>query len=499
MSTMTPTIAQPYGKAMTRMEIWQAPARGEATALMSSWRSGKTRATRKFLTRIRSVWRLLLALLPLNLAAGIALADHTRASDEVVFTKPECGTYAYAAPVPSIDGSSLVKETRGTFFCTNRDFPLTYDTLSGEVGKRIKAILSNAGTDHISKIIIADYIFSDLNTARYICAQFAVRPFDLTIYTQQAEATSSSVGISSQVETVLRTCAGKRLIIQRVGCDVFGKAACSSSNINTFHLKLMQVVRMSGLVDQIESSGNIGKGMYANLEDWVFFSRTQDRDLHSCVWPTLVALMEAGNKPQIVYSQCVQRTVHSSNDPKLLLLPFDAEKYYQEFHKAALIATRIDVVSMDFRDRRLRGALAAALRQGSTVNFIASSEWHYASVANEKQGTAEVHDIADAASLEREFPSQVRILFAETNFYSSLRNTLHHKFVTFRTQSGNVVLTGTTNMKSGAIRRNLDQAYIFSGAVADAYVGYVDWLMPQLAVTGEMPTTRPDVVLSSRK
>lgn len=462
-----------------------------------SWRSGKTRATEKYLARVRSGCCFLLAILAF--LAGFTRTDYAWASDEVLFTKPGCGTYAYSTPVPTTDGSSLVKETRGAFFCTNRDFSPTYDTLSGEVGRRIKAALSNDGTDHIRKIVIADYIFSDLNTARYICEQFEISPFDLTIYTQQAEATSSSVGISAQVETALRSCAGERINIWRVGCDVFGKAACGSSVINTFHLKLMQIVRMSGIVDQIESSGNIGKGMYANLEDWIFFSRTQDRDLHSCVWPTLVAMTEAGNNPQAVYSKCVQVTASTSRDPKLLLLPFDAEKYYSEFYGAALAAAQIDVVSMDFRDRRLRGALAAALRKGAKVNFVASTEWHYAAVTRQKQGTADVDDIADAASLEKEFPGQVRILFAETNFYSSLRNTLHHKFVAFRGENGNVVLTGTTNMKSGAIRRNLDQAYIFRDAVANAYVTYVDWLIPQLIATGGMPTARPDVVLSSRK
>ncbi|MGP4753847.1 hypothetical protein [Agrobacterium pusense] len=54
-------------------------------------------------------------------------------------------------------------------------------------------------------------------------------------------------------------------------------------------------------------------------------------------------------------------------------------------------------------------------------------------------------------------------------------------------------------MKSGAIRKNLDQAYIFRDAVADSYVTYVDWLMPQLTASEEMPTTRPDVDLSSKK
>lgn len=433
-----------------------------------------------------------LTLVALLLGVSLGSVGQSVAQSRATFTQPTCRTYAYSTPVPNASGVEQRSETLGGLFCTARDFPASFDSLSGEVGKDIASRLLNNSNNPITRVRIADYIFSDDRVARYLCEQLSVSSFELDIYSQSRASAGSRIGVYPSVEAILKDCFRDKVNIYALGCDVFG-ASCSISGINTFHLKLIEVERSSGRVDQIESSGNIGRGMYSNLEDWVFFDDVGVDNVHSCLWRFLEKAALGELNTDVNSSVCEE--IAEGGELEFILLPFNSEKYYNKFYTLAVDASEIFVVSMDFTDRRMQGALKTALRKGANVTFVASSDWYYAHILKKDQGNAIVNDIALPMELRKDFPGQVNLLFAETNYYVGFGNTLHHKFAVFRSNGINTALAGTTNMKRGAITRNLDQAYVFRGAVANQYSAYIDWLQPRVLTYDKMPSDRPTIIL----
>lgn len=406
--------------------------------------------------------------------------------DRVIFTEPECQTYSYADAVPLVGGGEI-QNTRGGFFCTSKDFSSSPELAEGSVGKEILKTLKNSDEDRIQSVRMAVYIFSDLRVAEFLCAQASVSPFNLTVYTQK----SSKVGLGAKVSEHLSTCFGDNLKLERLGCDIFAAKDCPGDKVNTMHLKLIEVRRESGQVSQIVSSGNLGRGMYANLEDWLFFDSVKYNSMQDCVWPILsTSLKNTVAALKDMYSQCKARQGIIAGS-KMILLPFEADEYYQEFKNAALTAQQIDIVSMDFKDVKLKRSLMEALNKGAIVNFYPASDWYFAHVSKEHQGTAGSDEIGVALDLQKKHPNQVSLNFIETNFFYGVGNTLHHKFALFKGASGNTVLAGTTNMNASAIRRNLDQAYIFDNDLADAYSDYVGRLKKRSIPYEQMPVAIP--------
>lgn len=425
-----------------------------------------------------------------HLSLAVLVPIQACAGEDVVFTSPNCAVYRYSTPV-ELQGGGTLDHSRGGVFCTSNDFPQDYDSLSGPVGKRITDAIDNSSGDSIKSINIADYIFSDGRIAKYICEQNSRSPFDVTVYTQQSDVSSSPVGIKPGPSSILSGCLGGRLRIVRLGCDVHNVKNCPRESVNTMHLKLLEVKRASGAAVQIASSGNLGKGMYANLEDWIFFQYGSRDDAHVCLWPILDAMPTATKSTlQSQYRECQQKQRSAS---KLILLPFESDRYYETFYKLATSASSITIVSMDFRDRRLRKSLETAIKRGGRVSFIASSDWYYAKIKGIHQGNADPDDIEIASDLQKKFPNNVTIKFVETNYYTGFGNTLHHKFALFLSAGGATVLGGTTNMNPGAISLNLDQAYVINGQAADKYQQYVNWLNARSYSADSMPKVLPAI------
>ncbi|CTQ12943.1 conserved hypothetical protein [Klebsiella variicola] len=411
---------------------------------------------------------------------------------QVYFTEPVCSDYSYKFEVQTQSGRSINK-THGGFFCTQKDYPSGFDSLSGTVGVRIATSLKNSESDPIKNIEIADYILSDMSIAKYICLQFRSSPFELSIYTQNPGEKPSGIGIRPPVLAELSSCMKERLHLILIGCNVFTSKDCPRDKINTMHLKLIKIERRSGYAEEIASSGNLGRGIYANLEDWLFFTNAQQGDIHRCLWLTLRKLNFFNKESdKYDYSECKEK--NAKQEDQLLLIPFDKEDFYSAFRKASSNANEITIVSMDFKDKKLFNIIDFSAGNGAKIHFIASSDWYYSYILKKEIGTANPDDISMALKIKNKYPERVTISFIENNFYfGSVGNTLHHKLALFR-GGENTVITGTTNMNTGAINHNLDQAYIFHGeSIVNEYSSYIDRINFRSIPLNEMPTVLPEL------
>lgn len=415
---------------------------------------------------------------------------------QIYFTEPTCSDYPYNLEVQSRSGGSINK-TYGGFFCTQKDYPSGFDSLNSTVGVRIAAALKNSQDNPIKTIEIADYIISDMSIANYICLQFRASPFELSIYTQNTGDKPSGIGIRPPVLAELSSCLKEHLHLTLIGCNVFTSKDCPRDKINTMHLKLIKIERRSGYAEEIASSGNLGRGMYANLEDWLFFTNTQQRDIHKCLWVTLKKLSSVNKEiDKYNYSECKEKG--TKQDSQLLVIPFDKEDYYSSFRHASSNANEITIMSMDFKDKKLFNIISLSAKNGANIHFIASSDWYYSYKLKKEIGTANLDDISLALKIKEQYPSRVTISFVENNFYvGSVGNALHHKLALFR-GSEDTVITGTTNMNGGAINHNLDQVYIFHDkSIVDKYSSYIERIILRSIPFDKMPTTLPELNISN--
>lgn len=409
-----------------------------------------------------------------------------------IFTMPECTAKTYKEPIFAVNGSVILEKTTEGAFCNTEDFPEEFDIFSSRVGGAIREELSQ----NLKSVRMAMYIFSDISIAQEFCEAYARHPFKFEIFSQNRQTeTASAVGIHPPVMDLLKKCMPNDLSITLIGCDVWGSERCPDKDFNTMHMKLLEFEKEDGTRTVVFGSGNIGRGIYSNLEDWVFLYGANP-DIHKCVWETLQKVSKNYTENDLLYNDC-ESELFSPNGyddlQNLIFLPFEAEEYYQEFYKRASSSKHISISSMDFKDRRLAGALRSALRKGAFVTFFVSSDWYYASRAKVSVGNAKRNELEIANNLLEEFSNSVEVRFVDVNFFSSKsRNNLHHKFVVFEEGEGkSSVMTGTVNMSPGAIRNNLDQAYIIIGDAADEYIEYLDWLRKISSLYADMPVKLP--------
>lgn len=351
----------------------------------------------------------------------------------------------------------------------------------------------------LQSVRMAIYIFSDISIARELCSAYQRNRYKLTIYSQsRGPSGHTAVGISPEVVSTLTACmSGDDFRTIEIGCDIWSDTSCRGRPLSTLHTKLIEIHRENGNYAVITGSGNLGRGLYSNLEDWLFFNNSNYL-VHLCVWKTIEALAEGHSDAQAVFNSCsASKQVETFSDGagSFIFLPFEAEAYYQRFYEEAAGADEITIVSMDFKDRRLAGSLRSALQRGATLMFYVSSDWYHAARAGVKVGNAAVDEISFANTLEQSFPGQVEIRFVDVNFFSStIRNNLHHKFALFERKDGEAtVITGTVNMNRGAISNNLDQAYVLGGETALAYAEYISWLGEVSLPYREMPISLPRI------
>lgn len=404
---------------------------------------------------------------------------------EIVFTKPSCTVKEYQAPVKSLNNIEYNK-SKADVFCTFLDFNKSYDVLNSNVGIKLEKILSNNINDPIEDIKISSYIFSDESVANLICDSYKVKKIKVSIFTQYD---SKKVG-KEKTFNILNRCLGSDLNFNRIGCNVFADS-CDKNKINTMHMKLIEVKRSSQKYIQIFGSGNIGKGIYANLEDWLFFEQ-ENQSLHSCVWDILKNTNESFNILKKRYLSCQAEKV--SDNVEFLFLPFDSKHYYSNFLNLSNISNEINIVSPDFKDKKLNSYLMKFIEKGGSVNFFTNSEIYYSFFYNNEKGNSKPNDIKLMLDLKKVNPGQVKIYFVDTNFYSSIvRNTLHHKLIIFLNSNNhkNNVITGSANLNFNALNKQYEQTYIIHNDSVNKYLDYLKFLKNVSIEFNEMPTTIP--------
>ncbi|MGE8400849.1 MAG: phospholipase D family protein [Delftia tsuruhatensis] len=398
---------------------------------------------------------------------------------EVIFVEPKC------------QSSSAV------FFCTSLDAARI--KADGAVRQRIQRSLEQGEENPIQDVRIAHYIFDDDETSDYLCTQYAKRRFSLTIFAQSSRVISP---LKRKIQEALANCFGNDLVVHHIGCDLIReKSKCPKDVISTMHLKVIEIRRANGDMQAIASSGNLGQGMYANLEDWVWFPSARDdgSSIHSCMWDALDAFAAGPRSVSSIRSQyltCSRNQSPSTSGITFQFLPAETDEFYKKFSGLSRDSTSIVILSMDFRDRRLSAALRSALVKGATVSFLVDDDWYYAGLTQKSTGTASVDDPVLANELLKEWPAQVDIRYLETNHYVlPLLNRLHHKMVVFTTGDRTTVLTGSLNLNSGAIRWNIDAAYwVSSPELTTAYQQYLARIATQSRARSEMPKEAPTQV-----
>lgn len=420
----------------------------------------------------------------LLLLSNLCFADEKL---EIVFTKPNCTVKEYQTSVKSLNNIEYNNSKDGVF-CSFLDFNKTFNVLNSNVGIKLKSILSNTIEDPIEEVKISSYIFSDESVANLICNSYKMKKFKVSIFTQYD---SRKVG-KEKTFNILNECLGSDLNFNRIGCNVFSDI-CDKKNINTMHMKLIEVKRSSQKNYQIFGSGNIGKGIYANLEDWLFLIQN-NQSIHSCVWDVLKNHSESLNLLKIRYLSCHGKNVN--NNIEFLFLPFESKSYYNNFLNLSDLSTEINIVSPDFKDKKLNSYLMKFVENGGVVNFFTNSEVYYSFLYNDEQGNSKPNDIQLMLDLKKFKPSQVKIFFVDTNFYFSIvRNTLHHKLIVFSNSNNhkNNVITGSANLNFNALNRQYEQTYIIHNEFADNYLYYIDFLKGVSTEFNDMPTTRPKI------
>lgn len=383
------------------------------------------------------------------------------------------------------------------FFCTDKDARRIKEDAG--VIRGIQEALKQLDENPILDVKIAHYIFDDRSTADYLCAQHNKRRFTLALVLQARFQTSP---MARNVQKTLANCFGDDLSISQIGCDVMkNRTKCPKYVVNTMHLKVIEISRAIGGVQAIVSSGNIGRGMYANLEDWVWFSPllNNGESIHACMWKVLASFsLSPPTKAKIRsdYVSCKGLQSTEVGGIKFQFIPAETDEFFDSFFEQSRKADLIEIFSMDFSDQRLGDALRFALARGARVRFIVDDDWYYSSLKNVKVGTAKVGESVLMNAIAREWPEQVDVRYIETNHYEApFFNSVHHKMAVFTSNEMVMVLTGSMNLNSGALYGNIDSAYWINEAdLVKKYQSYISRIVAKSKTRLEMPSKEPSPV-----
>jgi hypothetical protein len=421
---------------------------------------------------------------------------------DVVFTEPTCRQVELVASTPALDPTKgPITEKRGRAFCTAGDFP-EGSGLTGPVGQRLKALLYNGGPNKLESVRIAYYTIASQELSDYVCEQYKLSPFKLSIATQNSTGVA---GVAMPVADTLAACMGGDLEIRKVGCGIYDAgASCPKSDdaINTFHAKVIDIQRRDGMHDIVASSGNLNRGMIANFEDWLFFpGLTRYSKLlaqHQCMLSAFDTLTTDPSKPKSgqVYRDCLtaKNALGAEDGITSLYLPEAANTALQRIEQNFAAAESIVIATQDFRGLRFLKALEGAAERGAKIEFIVDDDWYYARPEIGLPGlTANAQEIEGVRALFLKYPQAISMRYLETNHEQEVnktgKNVLHHKFIFFKLPTGNRRLfAGAANLTDGAFYGNAENVYwIESNQILAGYESYIERLRTRSVAESAMP------------
>ena len=434
--------------------------------ILEVWSNFYKREMKKLALKILGLWLLI--------APGILFAGH-----EVIFSDPKCAS-SKSPSFCTLDDASRIKS-------------------EGLVKKRLQGFLFQSTQNPIDSVKIAHYIFDDIDTADYLCEQYSKARFKLKIYEQFSHRPRGSY---VKIRNKLRECFTQDVEIKSIGtCDFMTERnKCNIDVINTMHLKIIEITRKTGETQTVTSSGNLGKGMFANLEDWIFIDEKDDNSskIHSCLWEQLESLAIAAKTNAAIrenYTNCLENKNNYTNGVAIQFLPAQTLEFYNSFAEHSRNASSILIFSMDFSDKRLYGAVKSAALHGAKITIIADDDWYYSTLQRKAVGNSSKNDPKLSEELFSKHPDKVTLKYIETNHYiSPFLNTVHHKMVVFKNKKGETtVLTGSLNLNPGAIKNNIDAAYwITNRELTDSYLVYTRKMEAQARNKSDMPKIAPE-------
>lgn len=423
---------------------------------------------------------------------------------QVVFTSPTCPAYRYQQPVQQNDGQRRA-ERFGAAYCTKKD----QATLSDE--SKIKRIISATMLDpgfRIREMDIAYYILGDDFIAELVCKKYAASPF--TLRALISDVAPGRYAASSALDR-MQACMGNDFTRHKIGCDVFARLdkeahvspPCADGRknpelpIQVMHLKLLAMRGDKNGKAQaviITGSGNPGRGMYANFEDWNFITVPENSAFvrrHRCMVDTII-VSERDALPPVrlagVYKTCIAAQVSEEDNITTLFLPAETAEYRRQLLDAIGRANSISIAALQFKSESLRDALLAARKRGASVRLLMDDNTYYAALAGKDFDTALIEDYRNhIAPLKAQ---GIELRFLETNHeQSGLRNLVHHRFVIAERGQERQVFTGSAHLIDDALQFNFESQYVFHDTAADAYRQEFEALWARSLPWGKMPAT----------
>lgn len=407
-----------------------------------------------------------------------------------VFTEPECESPAYAEPVTSHAGATILGK-RGNAYCTRADFQASLR--SSPVLARLKQELRHTATRRMKRLTMAYYKVFSPELLKHLCQEYARHAYTLEIFVQAGRAERY---FPQSLRSLVQQCFGSDVHIRGVGCDVFDRnAACARERLNTCHMKCMIAEFSDGSVRVVAGSGNLNMGMFTNFEDWLILEGRTNGPLHR--WHE--AMVELLRRDPESVSKAAERfqddvgkypeSVWRAENVEPVLFPVQRERFYALFHEYCVAARAVRVTSQDFNDRRLLGALEAAVRNGADVQFVLDDDWYYSRLLDAPFGTCSPREIKELYEFAERYPNRVEVRYLETNQGPAFYNSVHHKCVIFELEEKIVVYTGAVNLSYGAIRHNMDNGYFLTDPEVSAdYAAYYSRLATRAHPWERMPT-----------
>lgn len=432
--------------------------------------------------------------------ATIGANERASADDNLktIFVEPSCAEHLYDKPIPTFSGATATGKARDSY-CTESDYSDTSVSQSPTFVELSKFV-NDKRFDHF---IAYYFIFSEPDVVDIICSRNKAAPItmDLTVQQSSFEETDSAEprGISPTDSNIqrLQQCMGNALKVRWVGCAWFApNAKCPRSEIATMHLKFWKF-QGTGLSDVVYvfGSGNIGQSLYANFDNWAFYSTNAgsavDRQLGCLTDPIAQTDPVTENGVTDAYFRCLKaKNVYSADYPvSSFLMPATHLNFLlSTLTKKLAPFDDIYLTTQDIGGKQIHDFLVGLANQGKRINIVLDDDFHWARYGI-SVGVARATKAKWVEGLVHDGGGRITVRYLETNHHSSFKPSLHDKLLAAtNSRNESFAVVSTANWDDGSLRSNLETVHLVNASSwASFYLVELERLWAKSFADDELP------------
>lgn len=408
---------------------------------------------------------LVLGLISFN-AWSVKLSDYRPYKFEVLFTNPDCQTYAYEGPMITGSGNTINSKPDDVY-CKASDENSTVKRKNSPQYR-----LNEWITASDTKEIYAAYLsFSSKNIVTAMCRALK-KGAKITLILDGGS--DGETRINKDAES-LRKCG-----------EVTVNYRGSSGGLGYAHNKIMMINPNDKRVSRIVfSSGNLTTGTSINHENWNFVTtspKSYFARAHKCAVEAMVLAGETKKNFNAYLNNCRSKIdVRPETDIGVFFVPADGKAALEIITEAGKNSKLIEAIS-----HRLSGAVAKLftdlLQKRKEVKFILDDDVFWAEKL--KRDIGRNTKIESFRIYNDLINKGMKTKFLETN--QNIYQLQHNKFIIFTFTRGGAVFTGAGNMTTAAFTKNFENFYYITiPEVVKAYNEQYDLYFDKMATSAE--------------